>query len=121
MTAGKGTHGYMAPEAYEAEYGTSADIFSLGATLFEVANLKKAYTGTGIQIMKKLVIKQSGPEEFAEHCPQEIRPLLTKCLTLDHENRPDIHEVISGLDEIKKDKDFVISRLTKELAEANLK
>ena len=111
MTAGRGTLGYMAPEMYEETYGTTADIFSLGATLFEVANLKKAYTGTGNQIMKKLVIKQAGPEEFAAHCPQQIRPLLLKCLTLDEENRPDIKGVIADLNEVKQDKDFIISQL----------
>lgn len=51
MTVGKGTHGYMAPETYEEKYEFKADIFSLGATLYEVANLHKAYNGPGHQIM----------------------------------------------------------------------
>ena len=116
MTAGKGTHGYMAPETYEEGYCASAnvftvDIFSLGATLFEVSNLKKAYTGSVQQICMKLV-KKAGPEEFAEHCPQQIRQLLLKCLTLDEKNRPDIQKVIADLNEVQQDRDFVISRLT---------
>ena len=117
MTAGKGTHGYMAPETYEEGYSATADvftvdIFSLGATLFEVANLKKAYTGSVNQILMKLKVNKAGPEKFADHCPEQIRPLLLKCMMLDETNRPDIRGVIADLNEVKQDKDFIISRLT---------
>ena len=117
MTAGKGTHGYMAPETYEEGYSATAkiftvDIFSLGATLYEVANLKKAYTGNLGQITKKLIVDKAGPAEFANHCPKQIRSLLLKCMTLDEKRRPDIQEVIADLNEVKQDRDFIIARLT---------
>ena len=75
-TVGKGTHGFMAPETYEEVYSVKADIFSLGATIYAVANLKRPYKGEAHQIMFKLNVKKAAPEEFAEHCPDSLCPLL---------------------------------------------
>ena len=55
MTAGKGTFGFQAPEMFSESYGAKVDIFSLGATIYQVANLHRAYTGSREQIMKKLL------------------------------------------------------------------
>ena len=114
-TVGKGTHGFMAPETYEEVYSVKADIFSLGATIYAVANLKRPYKGTVNQIMFKLNIKKAAPEEFAEHCPDSLCPLLLQCLTLDDAHRPNIDQVIAGLDKVKEDKDYIISQLLTEV------
>ena len=118
MTAEKGTRGYMAPEVYdETEYGEAADVFSTAATIFELANLKPAYTGTAAQIMKKLLIRRAGPEPFAEMCPEELRPIIIKGLELDPEDRPTMALIVRDLEAIKSSEKFVVGELKQKNAE----
>lgn len=107
-----GTGGYMAPEMYADEkidgendspYDSKVDIFSIGATMFEVSNLKRAYRGTSVQVMAKLVMHKSPPEPYADHCPEKIKPILERCLALDPQNRPDSTKLIEDLQQALAD------------------
>ena len=90
MTAEKGTRGYMAPEVYTGSYNEAADVYSLSASMYALANLKPAYTGGAPEVMMKLLVLKAAPEPFDDMCPEELRPILTRGLKLHPADRPKI-------------------------------
>ena len=118
MTAERGTHGYMAPEVYDGVYSEAADVFSLSITFFEVVNLKRAYTGSSFEIMRKMDTKAK-PESFSETCPEELRPIIEKGMNLNAEKRPTIGVICQDLNTVKSGDKFLIGQLKVELNAKN--
>ena len=62
MTKGVGTLGFSAPELFGDEdgnaikYDAGVDIFSTGATMFTVANLKRPFSGGERAILRRVCI-----------------------------------------------------------------
>ena len=117
MTKQQGTRGYMAPEVYMGTYNEAADIFSVTASMYELANLKPAYSGAAPEIMMKMLIQKTNPEPFAELCPEELRPIFVKGLKLNPEDRPTIDLIVRDLEAIKSGEKYVVGELKRMNAE----
>ena len=115
MTAAKGTRGYMAPQVYMGSYNEAADVFSLSASMYEVANLKPAYSGAAPEDMMKLLILKAAPKPFDDMCPEKLRPIITKGLKLNPADRPTIGAICQDLKAIKSGEKFLVGQLKAEL------
>lgn len=104
----------MAPEVYlpGTKYGEAADVFSTCATIFELANLQPAYSGTSAEIMAKMLMQKADHEQFAEICPKDLRPIITRGLKLNPEDRPAMYVFVQDLEAIKLDNNFVVEQMT---------
>jgi serine/threonine protein kinase len=90
-----GTPSYMAPECIRGEEaGPPADIFAIGATLAYAATGRSLVEGEAVyaQIMQ---ITQ-GRFHLTE-IPAELRPLITRCLSVRPEDRPTAAELVALL------------------------
>jgi outer membrane protein assembly factor BamB len=90
-----GTPSYMAPECIRGEEaGPPADIFAIGATL--------AYAATGRSLVESEAVYAQimqitqGRFELSE-IPAELRPLISRCLSLRPEDRPTAAELVAVL------------------------
>ncbi|MCK6569668.1 protein kinase [Myxococcota bacterium] len=99
-----GTLQYMPPEQLRGEkVDARADVFSLGAVLYECLSGERAVPGrTQGEIFKVLLDKGVRPlREVAPDLPPKLHLLMDKCLSLDPEQRPSNgREVARALAEI---------------------
>jgi hypothetical protein len=90
----EGTLLYMAPEMLrEKLFSQKGDIFSFGMTMWETLKREQPYSGEKHRKLKKAEfeeVRERGelPGELTEIEPIEVRELLSKMLSLDHEARP---------------------------------
>jgi serine/threonine-protein kinase len=86
-----GSPQYAAPEQLQSTRDADArsDIWSLGATLFELLCGKRAFQGDtfGETISKVLKAKLPRPEDHIVGCPPEVASLISACLQRDVEKR----------------------------------
>ena len=85
-----GTPGYMAPERLKgSDSDASADLFALGAVLYEMMTGRKAFPGaTRAEIMQS-VLAQPPPSlsQFRPDAPRALDRIVDRCLAADPEER----------------------------------
>ena len=92
---------YMAPELTEGESADErADLYSLGATIYEMCGGRPPFTGTRAEI---LAARRAGPPPSLERddLPEELRDLVIGLLAPDRDQRPasaaEVVERLEGL------------------------
>lgn len=89
--AQEGDPRYMAPELLRGEYSSSADIFSLGVSILEVAcNMEVPKGGEGWQLLRQGVL----PSPFTNALSPELQSVLRLMLTPDPHKRPSAKELL---------------------------
>lgn len=86
----KGTPMYMAPESVlDDEYGTPADIWAFGCTVFEMITGKKVWDCTGINDPLHLLCKigMQSPDLQDDKLSKQAKDFLNKCLDRDPHSR----------------------------------
>lgn len=81
-----GTLAYMAPEQELGKFGPRSDLFSLGATAYEMLSGEMPFTGPNFYLQKE---RMSFPplSESAPQAPGELRSAVERCLSFDPEKR----------------------------------
>jgi serine/threonine protein kinase len=100
-----GTRSYMSPEQIRGEYlDGRADIYSFGATCFEIVTGRPPFRGASAQdlLAKHIVEKPVTPKVYNADVTDEFAELVLRMLAKKREERPrDFHEVLMKLRTIK--------------------
>lgn len=95
-----GTVGWMPPEVYSSagkSYSFSADIWSLGATWFEIMDLGRPFTDIDEFDRAGYIGAGNLPnfrqKEFVEKSYAGLLPIWKKCMALDPEQRPSLRDI----------------------------
>lgn len=100
LTGECGSMRYMSPEvANSLPYNHLSEVFSFGSVLWEMAALRKPFTGLSEAVFKKAVLNGHRPT-LKKAWPQELRSLLEDCWALPAERRPDFRDVALRLSTI---------------------
>ena len=97
----------MAPEMLrERVFSFKGDIFSFGMTLWEMIQRKQPYSGEKHRKLKKPQfeeVRERGelPGELTEIEPPEVRMLLTKMFSFEHDERPSAEECARMIQKIR--------------------
>ncbi|HMY15588.1 MAG TPA: protein kinase [Polyangium sp.] len=87
-----GTPGYMAPEQFEGQSAIDAraDVFSLGALLFECLTGKPAFAGEHLMAVIARLLLEEAPrvDELRDDIPPPIADLVAGMLSKDRDKRP---------------------------------
>ncbi len=94
-----GTNVYMAPEECRmAAVGTSADVFSLAVTIYEMLTGEVPFgRDTPADPFPQLSNDVIAPRKFRKNLPQELENLLFACLERDPAFRPKLAEILPQL------------------------
>ncbi|WP_437304258.1 serine/threonine-protein kinase [Sorangium sp. So ce388] len=104
-----GTPGYMAPEQATGDrdrLDARADIFSLGAVLFECLTGRPAFQGQHVMALLAKLLMEDPPRvrHLRPDLPQELDDFVARMLAKDPEKRPrDGAAVIEALDALERD------------------
>src|SRR5205085_2010252 len=100
-----GTRSYMSPEQIRGEpLDGRADIYSFGATAFELVTYRPPFRAASQQelLQKQIVEKPAPPYTYNKEVTEEFGNLLLKCLAKKREQRPQtFHEVLKVLNTVK--------------------
>lgn len=92
---GIGTPYYTAPEqilaARQKDVGFEADIYALGAILFELLDGDRPFDGTAERL--KVKHRKMAPPDILKEVPGHLKELAHQCLAKDPSDRPEISEV----------------------------
>ncbi len=101
----QGTPSYMSPEQARGEMPEPrADIYSLGATFYELLTGRPPFRGTSIQdlLNKQVAAKPDPPKIYNPDISDEMSALIVKMLAKKREDRPQsCHDVMIALRKIK--------------------
>jgi Tol biopolymer transport system component len=104
-----GTVAYMSPEQVRAEtVDQRADLFSLGAVLYEMATGKQAFSGSssGVIFHEILAETPTSPIELNSDLPLELERIINKALEKDRELRyQNASDIRTDLVRLKRDTD----------------
>ncbi|ELP89112.1 protein serine/threonine kinase, putative [Entamoeba invadens IP1] len=103
FTKGIGTPKYTAPEILKKEkYKKSADIFSLGVTMFECFSWKEAYPKEDFKYPWKIAeFVMSGKRlENSHHIPNNVFAIIASCWCLNSNERISSEEVVLKLEKV---------------------
>lgn len=95
-----GTPTYMAPEQIVGlKLGPAADVFALGALLYEMISGRPAYAGRKLDILRKKIRAQLPTLPLPDEMPdaEAIRALIVQCLSLDPDERPSLERLRARL------------------------
>ncbi|MEZ5473110.1 MAG: serine/threonine-protein kinase [Marinicella sp.] len=94
----------MAPEQFQgAQPSQMADVFSLGVVLYYLFNQKYPFQAADFATLKSSVLsEQVEPFTLPSVYGKKIRSLIMAMLTPDPQQRPDIHQIHSSLQEIER-------------------
>ncbi len=101
----QGTRSYMSPEQIRGQpLDGRADIYSYGATLYELVTYRPPFrAATQQELLQKHIVEKPVPP--AEYCPDltpEFNDLVSKCLAKRPDDRPQsFHEVLKALNQIR--------------------
>ena len=86
-----GTMRYIPPEAFSGEWSERGDIYSLGATLYELATLKPAFSAEDHPQLIKLITSGDQPitpiHQTQPGISKDLETIITKALSFDPNNR----------------------------------
>jgi serine/threonine-protein kinase len=101
----QGTRSYMSPEQIRGEYlDGRADIYSYGATLFELTTYRPPFRAATQHdlLTKHITEKPMPPNALVPELTQEFSNLVVKCLAKKREDRPQsFHEVLKALNQLR--------------------
>lgn len=120
LSFGRGTPQYMAPEMLKNRADHRADLYSLGVILYESYALRLPYeSGTDASGAMGMVVRETDtPPDFPEGFPVHLRPIVTRLLRLDPDDRyPSVQELLSALGQAARQGDSVRIRFS-DLPEA---
>jgi eukaryotic-like serine/threonine-protein kinase len=101
----QGTRSYMSPEQIRGEWCDGrADIYSYGATLYELTTYRPPFrAATQQELLHKHILEK--PTPLVSHVPElttEFNDLVLRCLAKKRESRPEsFHEVLKALNQIR--------------------
>lgn len=87
--SGKGTPAYMAPECFDEVNLPASDIWSFGATLYELIEGMPPYGENG----GANLIRTSGLPPFTKYISSEIKNIISECLCADPDVRPTANDL----------------------------
>ncbi|GAA0398073.1 hypothetical protein Acor_34830 [Acrocarpospora corrugata] len=94
-TGSMGTPGYMAPEQVASgQVGPAADVFSWGATMVYAATGQVAFRGDSVPVVLHALLY--GTPDLSG-VPDNLRPLIAKCLDKEPGNRPTAADLVRTL------------------------
>ena len=100
-----GTRSYMSPEQIRNEIlDARADIYSFGATCYELVTSRPPFRGTSSQdlLQKHILEKPASPQSLNQDVSDQFAALILKMLAKKREDRPkDFHEVLIALRTMK--------------------
>jgi tRNA A-37 threonylcarbamoyl transferase component Bud32 len=106
LSFGRGTPHYMAPEMMKNRADHRADIYSLGVILYESLAFELPFGADGTLGM--VVREEDDPPEFPEGFPEHLRPVVTRCLRLEPDDRYDtVHDLLAALGQPSRQGDSV--------------
>ena len=85
-----GTANYMSPEqAAGCPVDERTDIYSLGATLYELATGRQAFSGVGLQDVLRKIEREDPipPRKLAPNLPIDLNTIICKAMSKDREDR----------------------------------
>eukprot|EP00803_Ostreobium_quekettii_P005873 evm.model.scf_86.1 EVM.evm.TU.scf_86.1 scf_86:8399-11450(-) len=96
-----GTFLWMAPELNEGAAQTfSADVFSMGLVLFEIAGLSPPYRGLrSNNMVQKRKVAGKNPVPIPDDCPEAVAGLMKRCIAPAACERPRMDQVCTELEE----------------------
>jgi serine/threonine-protein kinase len=101
----QGTRSYMSPEQIRGEFlDGRADIYSYGATLYELTTYRPPFRADSQQILlQKHISEKPAPlTVYAPDLTPEFNDLVLKCLAKKREDRPQsFHEVLKTLNHLR--------------------
>jgi eukaryotic-like serine/threonine-protein kinase len=102
-----GTAAYMAPEqAVGAKVDARSDVFSFGATLYQMATGRRAFTGESTAETLDAVLRSepTPPRQIVASLPRDLERLIVRCLRKDPQRRyQTMLDVRNELQEIEED------------------
>jgi serine/threonine protein kinase len=101
----QGTRSYMSPEQIRGDFlDGRADIYSYGATLFELTTYRPPFRAASNQelLQKHILEKPVPPLSLVPELTQEFNDLVLRCLAKKREDRPQsFHEVLKALNQLR--------------------
>lgn len=101
----QGTRSYMSPEQIRGQFlDGRADIYSFGATLYELVTNRPPFRGATQQdlLQKHILEKPVPPMVHTPDLTPEMNDLILKCLAKKREDRPQsFHDVLKALNQIR--------------------
>ena len=89
LTAGVGTMAWIAPEVLRGErYTEQADMYSFGVLLTELSTCAKPFDGVSSALVLLQVTTGDARPTMSDGCPQAIRDLADRCLSVVAHDRP---------------------------------
>jgi serine/threonine-protein kinase len=97
----QGTPSYMSPEQIRNErLDGRADIYSFGASAFEIVTGRPPFRGQSMQdlLQRHIIEKPTPPKTYNPEVTDEFSDLVLRCLAKKREDRPkDFHEILMAL------------------------
>lgn len=101
----QGTRSYMSPEQIRGEpLDGRADIYSFGASLYELTTGRPPFRGSSPQeiLVKQIAEKATTPQAYNPDISDEFAALLLRCLAKKRDDRPQtFHEVLKSLNALR--------------------
>ena len=101
-----GTPRYMSPEQLcgDADLGPSADLYSLGVTLFELIEGEPPFNAPNYQELAAQHIREPAPPVSRDDCPRTLAQLVHQLLAKEAEGRPgSATDLLRRLDEVERE------------------
>jgi len=102
-----GTPHYMSPEQIRdpTTAGPPSDVYSLGATLFEMLTGRPPFQHVGMQaiFLAHLSVSPPDPREIVPHVPEELARMVVDCLAKRASDRPEALDLAAKLAKVADD------------------